>query len=101
MYIHEIYSLNKNISDEKLKENGFKNGTYKCFIFKDIIQLIVKIDIAEKWWDFHVYDVNNHISYRQFYDRKYGTNDIIKKLDNKIKAIFDEMTKQNILSKKG
>ena len=45
------YSLNENITEKTLNKNGFKNGTFKCYVYKNIIQLIIRIDTENDWWD--------------------------------------------------
>ena len=45
MDITEAFELVDDISEYDLKKNGFRNGTYKCFVYKDIIQLIIDVEI--------------------------------------------------------
>ena len=100
MDIIDKYKLNKNVTEKILSKNGFdKNGTYKCFVYKNIIQLIVRVDIEEKWWDYLVYNVDTKSIYNQFYDRKYGKNEMVKEIDHKVKKIINELVKSNILFK--
>ena len=100
MDIIEKYKLNKNVTEKILSKNGFdKSGTYKCFVYKNIIQLIVRVDIEEKWWDYLVYNIDTKSIYNQFYDRKYGKNEMVKEIDHKVKKIINELVKSNILYK--
>lgn len=100
MDIIEKYKLNKNVTEKILSKNGFdKNGTFKCFIYKNIIQLIIRVDIEEKWWDYLVYNVDTKSIYNQYYDRKYGKNSVVKKIDHKVKKIMNELVKAEILYK--
>lgn len=100
MDIIEKYRLNKGVTDKILLKNGFdKNGTYRYFVYKNIIQLIIRVNIEENWWDYQIYNVNAKSIYNQFYDRKYGKNEMVKEIDHKIKKIINELVKSNILYK--
>lgn len=97
----EKYKLNKNISEEKLSQNGFKNGTFKCFIYKELIQLVVHIDIESNYYEYQVVYAPLGSLYTHYYEREYGKSKVVKMLDGKINRIFREMCNQNILEKKG
>lgn len=96
MKIEKTYDLDRGVSNDVLKKNGFKNGTFRCYIYKDIIQLIIRIDAENKWWDYKVFDTNTDLIYAQYYIRNYGRNEIVKELDEKIENIFKEMERENI-----
>lgn len=100
MDIIDKYKLNKNVTEKILSKNGFdKSGTYKCFVYKNIIQLIVRVDIEENWWDYQIYNVDTKSIYNQYYDRKYGKNSVVKEIDHKVKKSISELVKANILYK--
>ena len=40
MDITEAFELVDDISEYDLKKNGFRDGTYKCFVYKDMLQLL-------------------------------------------------------------
>ena len=43
------YRVNKEINETILKSNGFNRySTYKCYIYKDLIQFVIHINIEEK-----------------------------------------------------
>ena len=50
MDITEKCRLNKNVTEKILSKNGFdKGGAYRCFVYKNIIQLIIRVDIGGSW----------------------------------------------------
>lgn len=100
MDITDKYKLNKNVTEKILIKNGFdKSGTYRGFVYKNIIQLIIRVDIEDNWWDYLVYNVDTKSIYNQYYDRKYGKNSVVKEIDHKVKKIISELVKAEILYK--
>lgn len=96
------YRVNKEINETILKSNGFNRYiTYKCYIYKDLIQFVIHINIEEKDWDYQVIDVCNESLYTPYYDREFGKNSIICELDKKIENIINEMIKSKIFIKNG
>ena len=96
------YRVNKEIDETILKSNGFNRySTYKCYIYKDLIQFVIHINIEEKGWDYQVIDVCNESLYTPYYDREFGKNSIICELDKKIENIINEMIKSKIFIKNG
>lgn len=96
------YRVNKKINETILKSNGFNRySTYKCYIYKDLIQFVIHINIEEKDWDYQVIDVCNESLYTPYYDREFGKNSIICELDKKIENIINEMIKSKIFIKNG
>lgn len=93
------YKVNKNVNTELLNKNGFRYGTFKCYIYKDIIQLIIHIDVENKAWEYQVYDVDHDSLYISYYNREYGKSDVVKAIDKKIKKVMKKMEKQNIIIK--
>ena len=70
------YRVNKEINETILKSNGFNRySTYKCYIYKDLIQFVIHINIEEKDWDYQVIDVCNESLYTPYYDREFGKNE--------------------------
>ena len=96
------YRVNKEIDETILKSNGFNRySTYKCYIYKDLIQFVIHINIEEKDCDYQVIDVCNESLYTPYYDREFGKNSIICELDKKIENIINEMIKSKIFIKNG
>jgi len=88
------YRLSKNVSTKLLNRNGFQYGTFKCFIYKDIIQLIIHIDIENRIWEYQVYDVDHGSLYISYYN-----SDVVKTIDKKIRKIMKEFENQKIIVK--
>lgn len=95
------YHVNENTNESILSKNGFRYGTLKKFVFKDLIQLIVHIDLETFDWDYQVWDVCNNSYYMGYYDREYGRNEIAKKIDKKVNDIINELERKEILIKDG
>lgn len=93
------YRLSKNVSTELLNRNGFQYGTFKCFIYKDIIQLIIHIDIENRIWEYQVYDVDHGSLYISYYNSEFGVSDVVKTIDKKISKIMKEFENQKIIVK--
>ena len=99
MNLKTTYTLKNNIDDGLLVDNGFKKGTFKCFIHKDIVQLIVHINLDEKEWDYQIYDIDHDFPYVHYYNREFGVNNVVKRIDRKIDKIFKEFENGNIFIK--
>lgn len=84
-----------------MHQNGFRHGTFKCLIYKKLLQLIVKIDMDNNNWEYQVHDITSDSLYTPYYRREYSKNSIVKELDKKINKVFREMTKKNIFEKRG
>lgn len=95
------YKVNKNIDENKLNKNGFKYGTFRRFVYKNIIQFVIHIDLENMDWDFQVCDVNHNSYYMAYYNRQYGKNEIINIIDKQIEKIINELEKNKILIKNG
>ena len=70
------YKLNPDITESQLKNIGFRHNRYKCWLYKDIIQLIIDIDIPNKWWGY--------------------LDNVVKTIDRKINSIFKEFEKEQL-----
>lgn len=93
------YVVSKEVNTELLNKNGFRYGTFKCFIYKDVIQFVVHINLENKEWEYQVYDVDHASLYAPYYNREFGVSDVVKNIDNKIRKIMKEFEKQNIIIK--
>ena len=96
MNLKKKYKLHKDVNESLLKDNGFRRYVFKCYVYKDIIQLIIHIDLEEKHWDYQVYDDDNNIIYIPYYNRDFGTNKVVKSIDKKMNKIFKELEKVKI-----
>lgn len=96
----ENYLLNPDVTESQLKNAGFRNNVFRCFIYKNMIQFVMEVDLDEKSWSYSVNDSNTDDSYPQYYNRGYGKNLVIEELDTKVKKIIREMQKSKILINK-
>lgn len=99
MLKRERYKLSKNLTALKLRKNGFKNGTYRCNVYKDMFYFLMVIDEDNNDWSYQVVDKDNNI-YAQYYDREYGINEVVEKIDKVINEVINEMVKEEILEVK-
>lgn len=93
----EKYKLNVDTTEDNLRNEGFRHGIFRCYVFKHIVQLVVYVDIGEKWWSYQVQNTDSNTLFVPYYDRLYGVNDIVKEIDRKVESILLEMSKKNIL----
>ncbi len=96
MNIAGSYKLNPNITESQLRNIGFRRNEYRCWLYKDIIQLIIEVDTTEKWWGYHIWDTDLNMQYSPYYLREFGVNNIVKHIDTKIRNIFKELEKEHI-----
>lgn len=96
------YELHKDVNDELLRKNGFnRNGTYRCYVYKNIIQLIIKIDIDEQCWDYQIYNVDTQLIYPPYYNRDSGKHLEVEEIDSKVDKVIKEFVKAKILQEIG
>lgn len=99
------YELHENVNDEILHKNGFnRNGIFRCYVYKNIIQFIANIDIEEHWWDYQICDVDTQLMhtpliYPAYYNRSGGKHLEIDEIDKKVDKIIQEFVNQKILQK--
>lgn len=91
--------LNKTVTKDKLKQNGFRGNTYRCFVFKDEIELRLYVDLSDFSWYYQIVTSDSKL-YPGYYERDFGRSDVVKKIDRKLENILKEMIKQNIFVKK-
>lgn len=94
----EKYELRKEVTEKVLRENGFRNNTFKCWIYKNIIQLIINVDIEEKTWNYDIYDTDANSSYIHFYNRG-NKNLVVEEIDKKLEVIMNEFVRSKIFIK--
>ena len=59
MLKREKYKLSKNLTALKLRKNGFKNGTYRCNVYKDMFYFLMVINEDNNDWSYQVVDKDN------------------------------------------
>lgn len=89
--IKNKYKLQEGLTNSVLKEYGFRNGKYRTNLYKDLIYLVVFVDLADNWWTYQVCNEDCNTLYIPYYNRLYGNNELVKKLDRKITTTFNEM----------
>lgn len=95
------YKPRKNITDKQLANNGFRGGKFRCWIYKNLIQLQIEIDPEESWWSYKICMANGDDIYAAYYDRKYGVNKVVEEIDVTFEKIMEEMIKAKIFYKRG
>lgn len=102
MPIYDNYELCANLTEEQLRKFGFKHGTYRCDVYKNLIQFFMYIGSEDDdvSWSYQIQNVDSNSIYIPYYDREYGKNDVVKKVDGKVKKIFDELVRNGILQAK-
>ena len=96
------YKLNPDITESQLKNIGFRHNRYRCWLYKDIIQLIIDVNLSEKWFTYQIWDTDLNMQYPPYYYREYGNgnNSVGKTIDKKINRIFIGFEKSNIFIRK-
>lgn len=92
--------LNKTVTRDNLKQCGFKGTAYRCFVFKDEIELRLYVDLNDFSWYYQIINTSDGKLYPGYYERDFGRSDVVKKIDKKLENILKEMIKQNIFVKK-
>lgn len=91
----ENFLLNPEVTESQLKNAGFRSNVFRCFVYKNMIQFEMEIDMDEKTWSYSINDANG--VYAPYYNREYGKNMVADELDKKVKKIIREMQRANIL----
>lgn len=66
---------------------------------KYMFYFLMVIDVDNHDWSYQVVDKDNNI-YAQYYDREYGINEVVDKIDKVINEVINEMVKEEILEVK-
>ena len=96
MNISKRYKLNPDITESQLKNIGFRHNRYRCWLYKDIIQLIIDVDIPNKWWGYQIWNTDLSMQYTPYYFREYGIDNVVKIIDRKVNSIFKEFEKEQL-----
>lgn len=105
--IFDKYELIPSLTKTDLKNNGFHyNFEYKFYttefnLYRNLFKLVINIDLNESWVGFQVIHTEHNMLYPAYYDREYGTNNIVKQIDRSVRRILKDLEKLNILQKKG
>lgn len=101
MNLYRKYALKKDVTEDQLKKYGFYNGkSYHEYIYKDILQLIIIIDVETHEWWYQVYNTSTDTFYPAYYNRTYGVDLMILEVDDNIEKIMKKLVKANIFKNK-
>lgn len=67
--------------------------------YDEFLSMAMVIDEDNNDWSYQVVDKDNNI-YAQYYDREYGINEVVEKIDKVINEVINEMVKEKILEVK-
>lgn len=93
------YQLVADLSNSKLRKNGFSFGCYRRNVYKDTIEFRLYIDLEEQDVFYQVFDSDHNQLYVPYYNREYGNNKIVKEIDRKINRIIKTMVNKKVLKK--
>ena len=95
--LYDKYALKKNITERKLRAAGFINHKYRCYLFKDIIELQLYIQPEKNMmWMYEIVDDDYDEVYKAYYDRELGRNEVVKEVDRKLDKVFKTFIKYEI-----
>ena len=95
----EKYKIDPNVTESMLRDEGFRHGIFRCYVYKHLIRMSVFVDVREKWWSYQICNADTDTLYIPYYDRRYGKSEIVIQIDDTVKQILDEMVVKNILTK--
>lgn len=101
MNLYQKYALRKDLTEDKLAKYGFHNGkSYREYIYKDILQFVIVIDLENYEWWYQVCNTSTNTFYPAYYNRTYGVDLMIREVDDNIEKIMKKLVKANILKNK-
>ena len=83
-----------------IKDGFYRDGIFKTFVYKDIIQLVIQFNNDEKWWGYDIYNVNTKSLYAPYYDRGYGRHLVVEEIDKNIEKVFKKLIKAKVFKEK-
>lgn len=75
----------------KPNSNNFEGCTYKAWIYKKLVQLVIHVDLEDNWCDYQVINASDDELYAPYYNRQYGKNKVVEELDAKIAKEFKKL----------
>lgn len=94
--LKKLYKLNNNITASQLFQAGFRYNKYVRNVYGKEIQLIITIDLEDMDWTYEVYHSGSKTRYYPWYNRKYGINKVVDKLDNRVIEEMEKMRKNHV-----
>lgn len=89
------YRVNKRLTENKLTKLGFRCGSFKRFVYKQSIEIEIKIDLASFSWRYEIACKNSSSSYSAYYNREYGRNEVVDKIDIAIESLLNELVEKS------
>ena len=94
---YEKQKLNRKLTCEDLQKFGFKNGLLRQHIYKELIDIVLKIDLDNETWYYQIVDNNTDSLYVNYYNREYGYSELVSKLDVEVDKFFEKIRRNKIL----
>lgn len=95
------YKLNEDVTKKQLYCAGFKKNCYITYLYKNIIALVLKVEMMDelddKYLSIAVKDMNTGQFYSPFYNNEYGRNEVLSKVINKYNQLMDALVIQGVL----
>lgn len=99
--LYDKYALRKDLTENKLIKFGFHHGkTYRTYVYKDILQLIIEVDLDNGDWWYQVRNTSTDTFYPSYYNRTYGVDFMISDVDNNIEKVMKQLVRAEIFKKK-
>lgn len=97
----ENYILTKNVLNLIKKNPDFKGRTFRKWLYTNTIMFEFIINVDGTKWDYQILDDCNKSLYCSYYNREYGKNELVERLDNSVVDILNELIDKGILKRKG
>lgn len=95
----DLYKLNPELTPDMLRKSGFTTeNIYRKFVYENMIQFELEVDLDEKKYSYAVNDLCNKQLYIPFYNSYYGgVNKVLNRVEKAVKEAFRGLEKKNIL----
>ena len=94
---YEKQKVNRKLTCEDLQKFGFKNGLLRQHIYKNLIDIVLKIDLDNETWYYQIIDNDTNSLYVNYYNREYGNNELVDQLDKEVEKFFNKIRRNKIL----
>ena len=94
---YEKQKLNRKLTCEDLQKFGFRNGLLRQHIYKNLIDIVLKIDLDNETWYYQIVDNDTNGLYVNYYNREYGNNELVDQLDKEVEKFFNKIRRNKIL----
>ena len=94
---YEKQKLNRKLTCEDLQKFGFRNGLLRQHIYKNLIDIVLKIDLDNETWYYQIVDNDTNSLYVNYYNREYGNNELVDQLDKEVEKFFNKIRRNKIL----